>query len=407
MASIEEQLKNARTMEDIVNLLSILFTNLNNQNEQYFDMFLNPVPMDLALERYNEKGELEVVVHPNVAKMRISAYSGVGNPNGVQAASVGALYIDTSSYDLYYKAYGDSKNGWMLVWSASNLQEGTDYLSPTGDGSQVQNLNANNITSGVLSVVNGGTGTSAIDGLVKGNGTSAFTAAIIDEDYLAPSSLTGLVMYSPVEDIPDGWLICNGEIYTIVTRPELTRLCRKLKSKYGGDGVTTFGVPNLIDKYIKGGLPADAGQSGDAHIGEHNHEVSVGYAGEHYHSLHSGQEGTTNTGGSGTEGIYQKGSVVIKGKVETTNDDEPLTNADGIKSKSGALNLTNRTEKHGGAGTGKGAGYYGLEFNTSWGSSWSGQMQITGTHNHSASVTTAGSGTNDVDHMVMVPVIKY
>ena len=58
-------------------------------------MFLNPVAMDLNLERYNENGELVVVTLPNVAKMRVNAYSGEGNPNGVQSASVGALYVDT------------------------------------------------------------------------------------------------------------------------------------------------------------------------------------------------------------------------------------------------------------------------------------------------------------------------
>ena len=82
MSTIEERLQNVRTLEDIVNLLTILFTNLNNQNEQYYDMFLNPVPMDLDLERYDENGELVTVVHPNVAKMRISTYTGTGSPNG-------------------------------------------------------------------------------------------------------------------------------------------------------------------------------------------------------------------------------------------------------------------------------------------------------------------------------------
>ena len=53
--NITDKLKNVRTLEDIVNLLTILFTNLNNQNEIYYDMFLNPNPMDVELERYNEK----------------------------------------------------------------------------------------------------------------------------------------------------------------------------------------------------------------------------------------------------------------------------------------------------------------------------------------------------------------
>lgn len=39
-----------------------------------------------------------------------------------------------------------------------------------------------------IAVANGGTGATTLTGLVKGNGTSAFTAAVVDTDYLSPSS---------------------------------------------------------------------------------------------------------------------------------------------------------------------------------------------------------------------------
>ena len=383
MASIEEQLKNARTMEDIVNLLSILFTNLNNQNEQYFDMFLNPVPMDLDLERYNEKGELEVVVHPNVAKMRISAYSGVGNPNGVQVAGVGALYVDTTTRNIYYKAVGSDRYGWQLVWTTANLIEGENFLSPTGNGSQLKNLNANSITSGVLPVSRGGTGATSVVGLVKGSGTSPFTAAVVDEDYLAPSSLTGLVMYSPVEDIPDGWLICNGEIYTTVTRPELARLCRKLKSKYGGDGVTTFGVPNLIDKYIKGCIPTEVGETGEAHVGAHTHKVS----------------GNTNNDGAHT---HARGTMNITG-VGMRVSGEIFNN----RGCSGAIYASGSWTGGGGENGDRGFSYSG-GFNFDASRAWTGNTSAT-PHQHSIDITTSSSGTgiNDVDHIKMIPIIKW
>ena len=159
MSTIEERLQNVRTLEDIVNLLTILFTNLNNQNEQYYDMFLNPVPMDLDLERYDENGELVTVVHPNVAKMRISTYTGTGSPNGKVAARVGSLYIDLSEAGLYYKGIGDDSYGWVLVWSSNNFVNGEQYLRPDGDASHLQTINANSISSGVVKVQNGGTGT--------------------------------------------------------------------------------------------------------------------------------------------------------------------------------------------------------------------------------------------------------
>ena len=147
--NISSKLQSVRTMEDIVNLLSILFTNLNNQNEMYYNMFLNPVPMDLELERYDETGKLVTVTLPNVAKMRVGAYSGEGDPNGKQAASMGSLYIDTLNRSIYYKGSGSDSYGWQLVWSTANLIENVNFISPTGNGSQLQQLNANNIKLGL------------------------------------------------------------------------------------------------------------------------------------------------------------------------------------------------------------------------------------------------------------------
>jgi microcystin-dependent protein len=189
-------------------------------------------------------------------------------------------------------------------------------------------------------------------------------------------------------------------------RPELTRLCNKLGNKYGGNGVTTFGVPNLMNRYVKYGPLESVGVVEDGHIGEHTHTATATPKGEHWHSLHAGQTGTTNTGGDTSHDKYKKGSIVITGSFRTKNDDEPFTNADGVKSQTGALKLVGKSSK-GGASTSSGGGFLGLDFNTANKNSWSGQMQITGTHTHPITVNKAGSGTNDVDHIIMVPIIRY
>jgi hypothetical protein len=138
-------------------------------------MFWNPTPMDLDLEKYNEKGELVVVQHPNVAKMRISTYSGVGSPEGVLVADMGAFYIDTTSGDLYYKAADSgSSAGWRLIWNVNNLRANVNYLAPDGNGSKLRELNADEIKRGMLGVPYGGTGVNSITGLIKGNGTEPF-----------------------------------------------------------------------------------------------------------------------------------------------------------------------------------------------------------------------------------------
>jgi len=45
--------------------------------------------------------------------------------------------------------------------------------------------------TGIVTVPQGGSGVGTLTGLVKGNGTSAFTAAVAGTDYVAPSALTG------------------------------------------------------------------------------------------------------------------------------------------------------------------------------------------------------------------------
>ncbi|WP_127092132.1 phage tail protein [Aquabacter cavernae] len=49
--------------------------------------------------------------------------------------------------------------------------------------------------------------------------------------------------------IPGGWLVCDGKIYS---RAENTPLFSLLLDTYGGDGKTTFGVPDLRGRVILG-----------------------------------------------------------------------------------------------------------------------------------------------------------
>jgi len=50
-------------------------------------------------------------------------------------------------------------------------------------------LDVSKATAGTLPVGRGGTGAATLTGLVKANGTSAFTAAVVDTDYLNLSSI--------------------------------------------------------------------------------------------------------------------------------------------------------------------------------------------------------------------------
>lgn len=61
---------------------------------------------------------------------------------------------------------------------------------------------------------------------------------------------TGSVIPFAGETPPEGFLLCNGQEISRVT---YARLFNVIKEKFGaGDGVTTFNVPNLVEKFIQG-----------------------------------------------------------------------------------------------------------------------------------------------------------
>jgi hypothetical protein len=105
----------------------------------------------------------------------------------------------TTASDGVNKAYVDSISTSGNAATATALQTGRTIAiggQATGagvlfDGTQnitlsISTLSVNTVT-GTLAVANGGTGVATLTGLVKGNGTSAFTAAVAGTDYVAPS----------------------------------------------------------------------------------------------------------------------------------------------------------------------------------------------------------------------------
>lgn len=59
----------------------------------------------------------------------------------------------------------------------------------------------------------------------------------------------GVVAYTAAASAPDGYLLGDGSVYNIADYPVLGGL---LGSTYGGDGVSTFGVPDLAQRFVLG-----------------------------------------------------------------------------------------------------------------------------------------------------------
>jgi microcystin-dependent protein len=98
---------------------------------------------------------------------------------------------------------------------------------------------------------------------------------------------------------PSGWAFCNGQLMAI---SQNTALFSLLGTFYGGDGITTFGLPDLRGRVAihmgqgAGLSPYDIGQS----AGNENRTLSSGQLPTHGHPATASDAGATGTrpGGS-------------------------------------------------------------------------------------------------------------
>ena len=104
-------------LQNVVELL----TNTVNMTAKFYDIFLNPTPMDIELEQYNDQNELVTVVFPNRAKDRVLTKFGEGSPEGVVVAVMGTMYIDIANSEIYVKVSGDDEYGWIPISSDENI----------------------------------------------------------------------------------------------------------------------------------------------------------------------------------------------------------------------------------------------------------------------------------------------
>lgn len=94
----------------------------------------------------------------------------------------------------------------------------------------------------------------------------------LDERYAAPSEtmVTGMVVAFAASNVPTGYLLCNG---AAISRKTYANLFDVIGIIYGGgDGSSTFNLPNLTERFVEGhttagmvreaGLPNITGSTG-------------------------------------------------------------------------------------------------------------------------------------------------
>ena len=107
----------------IIENLTQLLQNSVNMTSVFYDIFLNPEPMDVELQQYNAEGELITISIPNRAKDRKIALTGEGSPEGVVEANVGTCYVDEANQAVYFKVTGTGNTGWVIIPTQSSINE--------------------------------------------------------------------------------------------------------------------------------------------------------------------------------------------------------------------------------------------------------------------------------------------
>lgn len=97
---------------------------------------------------------------------------------------------------------------------------------------------------------------------------------------------------------PRGWALCNGQVLPIVQNTALFSL---LGVTYGGDGRTSFALPNLVERaVIQPGQGAGLSERGWGETGgEASHMLSVGELPAHSHQLMASSASATATQANG------------------------------------------------------------------------------------------------------------
>ena len=239
--------------EQIITLLEYLFTNMNNLDRLYYDMFINTTPMDLTLERYNEDGIKETHTLPNRAKDKQKVLQGKGTPEGSVESSIGVMYFDTQNNDIYIKMTSSGTYGWTRIMTHATFIPGEDYLRPDGSAALLTDLSTTSFDIGLLRTDVGGTGTTGLTGIIKGQGVGEpYTTAKPHIDYLTPDDFIGTVALFPIDagKLPSGWFKCDG---SQLAQADYPRLFAKIGTKYNKGTVPTthFMLPNYNTYYLR------------------------------------------------------------------------------------------------------------------------------------------------------------
>jgi len=89
----------------------------------------------------------------------------------------------------------------------------------------------------------------------------------------------GTINFFDASVAPQGWLACDGSVVNIADYPDLATYYASVHGSsnfYGGDGTTTFAVPDLRGEFLRGsGTNSHANQGNGGAVGEHQDSTTI------------------------------------------------------------------------------------------------------------------------------------
>ncbi len=116
---------------------------------------------------------------------------------------------------------------------------------------------------------------------------------------------------------PQGWALCNGQLLPISQHQSLYSI---LGTTYGGDGTTTFALPDLRGRtpiHVDGSHPR--GQKN----GEESHQLQVSEMPSHTHTLNASDAGATQPGPTGN--LLARSTLAGGAVYSTTSDAQDVS----------------------------------------------------------------------------------
>ena len=161
--------------------------------------YIGGQPLDAtltALAAYNTNGLLTQTAADTFTGRTLQAPAAgfsITNPAGIAGDPTFALTNDLAALE-DLASTGIAVRTAANTWVQRSIAAGTGISVTNGDG---VSGNPTVALSTPLTVPNGGTGVSTLTGLVKGNGTSPFSAAVAGTDYMTPAGVSAA--YQPLD----------------------------------------------------------------------------------------------------------------------------------------------------------------------------------------------------------------